>query len=61
MSSPLAKNETKEQKTNRLIHQAAEEIKKFVASASFGVLQIQVHLNDGQIDSLRVNPERSFK
>lgn len=61
MSSDRAQNETKEAKTKRLIEQAATEIRRFVESSEFGVLQLQIHLSHGQIDSLRVSPEKSYK
>jgi uncharacterized protein with FMN-binding domain len=61
MSSDLTKNESREQKTARLTEQAIAEIKRYVKSADFGVLQIQLHVSNGNIDSLRVLPEKSYK
>lgn len=61
MSSVREQNESKEAKTKRLIEQATAEIRRFVETSEFGVLQLQIHLNHGQIDSLRVSPERSYK
>ena len=61
MSSTIVKNETREEKTKRLIEQATAEIDRFVKTAPFGVIRVELSTKDGNVEWLRVNPERSFK